>query len=617
MMNFMLQKRSREFATYMLLGIEKREIGTIYFLENTIIGSVSLIFGILVGCVVSALLQVLFGSAYGGNFSIYGGLSIKAAILTCLYFIVIFIFALFGSRRTLNRMKLISLLYYERHNEVPFVKNAPLGIGLLTVFVLTGIGSGLVFYLQPFGNYCDMLVGFGLMVISCFSFFTGGMSVLYYRLDANRKWAYRGNHLFIFRNFVSLARGTTLSSSMIAAVFGIGMVLISTGASYHIAVDELTDQDAIDLMILHMSEEYDFSEYAEYLENTTNVETSHTYNLYTTRKQNYIDIRNLALSDYFIKRGLEATPKDYLYTENRYDTYMKYSDYCKLRGMLGLDQIEIGKNQYLIHCMPYLRDSLTQAQEQSGCLKLSDSVLECEGIHTEKFSLYDGYGNGQELLIVVPDECVSGLDVLYALYTANLGEDIDLKYLKTFCDRFNPLEMMDVNYVDGITSDTESYMTRLSSYSKDYLHGKYVLFAERIEVMLILSLIYLGIVLFVAGIVIFSVRLLSEIRGQIRHYRMLGILGMGRSQIIKTLREQIFLNFVFSLIAYLPLSIGVVYITSSMIIDQYFLVPVFDSVLVPIAMVLTVSIGVFLLIYCIYGIMVFYLSKREILKAIV
>lgn len=617
MMNYMLQKRSREFATYMLLGIEKREIGVLYFRENILIGSVSLIFGLLVGCVVSALLQVIFGSAYGGNFSIYGGLSIRAAALTCLYFAVIFFLSLLGSRRKLNRMRLISLLYYERHNEVPYVKNAVLGRVLLIGFVLTGIESGLIFYFQPFGNYCDMLLGFGMMVISCFSFFIGGMAVLYHRLVVNRKWAYQGNHLFIYRNFISQARKSALSFGAIAAVFAIGMVLISTGASYHKAVDELTNQESFDLMILHMNEEFDFSEYAEYLENTEDVESSYTYNLYTTRKQDYIELRNEALSDYFVRRKLEATPKEYLYTENRFDTYMKYSDYCRLREMLGLEQVEMGESQYLVHCMPYLQEPLTQVLRQSGELNLSGSVLTYAGIHTEKFSLYDGYGNGQELLIVVPDECVSDMDVLYGLYAANLGEDVDLKYLKAFCDKFDTLEMMDVNYVDGTVSDTESYMTRLPSYSKDYLHGRYVLFAERIEVMLILSLIYLGIVLFIAGTVIFSVRLLSELREQMRYYRMLGILGMDRRQIVRTLRKQILLNFTFSLIAYLPLSIGVVYITSSMIINQYFLVPVFDSVLAPIAGILGISVGVFLLIYCIYGIMVFYITKKEILKMVV
>ncbi len=323
------------------------------------------------------------------------------------------------------------------------------------------------------------------------------------------------------------------------------------------------------------------------------------------------------MRDYFINRKLKAAPEEYLYTENRFDTYMKYSDYCRLREMLGLEPAEMKENQYLIHCMPYLRESLAQALRQSDGLNLSGSVLAYAGIHTENFSLYDGYGNGQELLIIVPDECVSNMDVLYGLYTANLSEDVNLKYLKNFCDKFNTLEMMDVNYVDGTVSDTESCMTRLPSYSKDYLHGKYVLFAERIEVMLILSLIYLGIVLFVAGTVIFSVRLLSEIREQTKHYRMLGISGMDRRQIVKTLQKQILLNFIFPLTAYLPLSTGIVYITSGMIISQYFLVPVFDSILVPIAGILGISIGVFLVIYASYGILMFFIAKKGILKVIV
>ena len=128
--------------------------------------------------VVSALLQALFGSAYGGNFSIHGGLSvkylapwhsfqmgmqahppvslpagIKAAALTCLYFAVIFFLSLSEIQRKLNRMKLISLLYYERHNETPYVKNAVSGRVLLIGSVMTGTGSGLIFYFQPLVNY--------------------------------------------------------------------------------------------------------------------------------------------------------------------------------------------------------------------------------------------------------------------------------------------------------------------------------------------------------------------------------------------------------------------------------------------------------------------------------
>lgn len=232
-----------------------------------------------------------------------------------------------------------------------------------------------------------------MMVISCFTFFLGGIANLYHRLEKDKKWVYQGSHLFIYRNFISKARKITLSFGVIAAVFAIGMVLISTGISYNTAVDELTNQESFDLMILHMSEEYEFSDYAKYIEDTVKVEASHSYSLYTTEKQDFIELRNRALNDYFISRKLKATPKEYLYTENRFDTYMKYSDYCRLRKILGLEQIEMGDSQYIIQCLPYLQEYLTQTLEKSEGMKLSDTVLECAGIYTEKFSLYDDSWN--------------------------------------------------------------------------------------------------------------------------------------------------------------------------------------------------------------------------------
>lgn len=45
-MKFMLEKRSKEFGTYQILGIEKKSISNIFTLENLIIGSIAFIIGI-------------------------------------------------------------------------------------------------------------------------------------------------------------------------------------------------------------------------------------------------------------------------------------------------------------------------------------------------------------------------------------------------------------------------------------------------------------------------------------------------------------------------------------------------------------------------------------------
>lgn len=51
------------------------------------------------------------------------------------------------------------------------------------------------------------------------------------------------------------------------------------------------------------------------------------------------------------KKNLEL--KDVIYSENRYDTYMKYSDYCYLRKMMGLKTEMIAEDELIIHGMPF------------------------------------------------------------------------------------------------------------------------------------------------------------------------------------------------------------------------------------------------------------------------
>ena len=611
MAGFMLQKRSKEFATYMLLGVERKDIAYIYMGENVIIGIMALFPGIAVGCLISGGLQATFGVLLGITFSLKNGISVQSIGLTALYFGIIFLFALVGGQRKLCKMRLISLLYAEQQNEIPYTNNTAHRRLLLGLSIILGVGSFLMFDFQPFNDYRDMLVGFFLIAITYFCFFIGCFSTLVYRLEKKVNWKYRRNRTVVYRGFISQFRKTSLSFGIIASIFSIGMVLLSTGVSYNLAVNELTHQAVFDLAILHMNEEYDFSDYEKYLSETANLSESMTYCLYTEQKQDFIAQRNKALSDYFTERRIEAIPEDYLYTENRFDSYMKYSDYCTLRKLLGLPEVEMGNNDYLIQCMPYLYQDFKNYTEQMGQLQINSKKLSCSGIYTEPFSQYDGYGNGQEFLIIVPDDVTKEMIPLYSLYVAMLNGTVNLEYLTDFCSQFENLDMLDVNYVEGIRSEAGSTMSRLSSYSNDYLEGKCVLFAQRIEVMLILSLIYVGMILFIAGTVIFSVRLLSEIRGQSKNYHILQTLGLDRQAMLRLLRNEIMLTFVLQLLPLLPLSIGIVYITGKTILQGYFMVPIFESITLPIVQIFSTTIITFLVIYAFYGLFSYLIVKRD------
>ena len=56
MNRFMLEKRSKELGTYMLLGISNRRISRLFLFENIIMGSAALLAGLVLG---SFLYQIL------------------------------------------------------------------------------------------------------------------------------------------------------------------------------------------------------------------------------------------------------------------------------------------------------------------------------------------------------------------------------------------------------------------------------------------------------------------------------------------------------------------------------------------------------------------------------
>ena len=68
-MKFMLEKRSKEFGTYQLLGIEKKDIANMYTLENIIIGIFAFIIGVFGGIflyqIFTSIIMNIFDQPYG------------------------------------------------------------------------------------------------------------------------------------------------------------------------------------------------------------------------------------------------------------------------------------------------------------------------------------------------------------------------------------------------------------------------------------------------------------------------------------------------------------------------------------------------------------------------
>lgn len=82
-LRFIMEKRSREFGTYLLLGMKKKQIARLYMRENVILGMgaffAGLVCGILVQQIILSVLYSMFSLDYVFNVEMNGGCLIMTA----------------------------------------------------------------------------------------------------------------------------------------------------------------------------------------------------------------------------------------------------------------------------------------------------------------------------------------------------------------------------------------------------------------------------------------------------------------------------------------------------------------------------------------------------------
>lgn len=89
MNNFFLKKRKKEIGLYHLVGLEKRTIGMMLFIENIVLGIGSLIVGVLIGTLLSRLFTLLLFQLMKVDVIISLSFSSQALMQTIFVFVIL------------------------------------------------------------------------------------------------------------------------------------------------------------------------------------------------------------------------------------------------------------------------------------------------------------------------------------------------------------------------------------------------------------------------------------------------------------------------------------------------------------------------------------------------
>ena len=189
---FMLLRRGRELGTYLLIGLENRQVARLFFLENLAVGGCALALGTALGGLLyqafRAIVLTLFGLPYTFSF----GFSLPALGLTVLYFALIYLFALRRSRKYIRKANIHDLIYVDQINEGMVIHTGKVRRWVFSVSIVLGvIGTCLLMA----GGSIFGIIGAGCVIVFLFGFFLSFASGVPAFFDKRPARKYQGQTL--------------------------------------------------------------------------------------------------------------------------------------------------------------------------------------------------------------------------------------------------------------------------------------------------------------------------------------------------------------------------------------------------------------------------------------
>ena len=580
---FMFEKRSKEFGTYMLLGIKKKKISRLFLLENILFGFIALILSIPIGFVFSQFISLFIVKIMELPQAIFIEFNFMSVGLLLLYFFLIYLFVLFLAHRRIKKINIYNLLYLEKQNEEKVIKKNKNRNLLFVISVLIGIGSYIflnftltndVMMDTSFLTY--MMVGILLFIISIYGVMFSLSDFILSIVLKSKKIKYSKDNLFVARTFSSKSRtmGMTFGTLGVLIVFTLLFLNFSSlnKASYDY-INETTSP--FDVSAFFETEEPLSKVYDVVDENYTIVD-SVRYHVYLNTNSN-------------VEKLLSA----YSYTSEPYDKIIRLSDYNHLLKIKGKNQVTLNNDEYIL---VYDRSDSFLAEDSSiKTITLSNGITLNQKNATTELS-FSGLTNAG-YAVVVPDDAIHGLGIYQYFMAIDTKEDTSAELEKKLVEALRS----DLCEVDE--EGHEFCSTYRINIRGTTLEESNVMSAIVTAICVYMSFIFSAIV----GTIL-AIQTLSDSTKYNYRYMVLKRLGVKDEKLYQTIRKQLFVLFGVPAVYPIIISFAVVYLLNR----------VYKSILPSPTFYLScfgISILIFIMIYVIYFIATYFGFKRNIDKS--
>lgn len=384
---FMLGQRKKEFATYELLGMDIGAIQKLFLIENSMIGLIAFVIGLILGTGLSGLLAQVVKKIFDTPHSYQISFSVQAFALSLFFFALMYGVGMIRAVHIIRRKKIVELLYDSRKNEtISKQKHSILQLIIIVCSVLfIAIGMGLVRYgltLQTNAAWGYLIGAVALLLTGVYEIYRNFPAILITFVKSRKNVKYSDCNLFYFgqigHRIQSCGRMMAITAILLTVSLTTMFVGLVMGAGYKANMEAYYPYDAgvaIDAPLTKDS----FDELISLVDDRCSIQKEVVYYLYDTEKYS---VETLALTDY-----------------------------NALRSVLGLEKVELPDGEYLVHCDTWTyTEAIKTALKEKSQITLAGIPLENpEGrIFEEAMEQYQMAGT-KGYVLVVPDQVVGEL----------------------------------------------------------------------------------------------------------------------------------------------------------------------------------------------------------------
>lgn len=235
--SFLIKRRKKEFGLFNILGMEKKHLSRLLFLETFYTALISLTSGVGLGIVMDKLMFLmlvkLIGMPVSLGFYVSGEVLAKTVLLFCGIFFLIYLKAV-GMLHLSNPAELLrGASEGEKEPRAKWLL-AALGVAALAVGYYIGVTAK-----NPLAALEKFFVAVMLVIIGTYLLFTAGSIAFLKLLRKNERYYYKTKHFISVSGMIYRMKQNAVGLANICILSTMVLVMISTTGSMIVGMDDI------------------------------------------------------------------------------------------------------------------------------------------------------------------------------------------------------------------------------------------------------------------------------------------------------------------------------------------------------------------------------------------